>query len=242
MEAGFDHVLFTTDKQLEDTVTHKSLELFLDSSYDIERNTRTHGTVLALPRGLSDNIVITGPLPPYTVMSDIAPEVQLGDKIYFHYNVLAQPEAHIAMTSDNEPIYPVRYDQIYCAVRQEHFRIVKDKCGMVTDQETITKINPIGGWTLVRPIEQPELILPSGIIARANPEKYFPRIGTVAQVGTPFKGHKLNKPIQPGDTVLLRKNADFLINIEGTDYYVAQQRNILGTGSLTLLKEIIKNE
>jgi co-chaperonin GroES (HSP10) len=199
-------------------VTHGSLHLHLDPSYDVQRNARTFGTVLATPRGFTE-IVISGPVKPYSYISDIAQEVQPGDKIYFNYKILSEESAQIAETNKKDPIYPVRYDMIYCAVRGD-------------------QIIPIGGWTLIVPILQKETVSPSGIVV-APKDKFYPAIGIVAHIGTPLKNQEAH--VEVGDRVLLRKNADFLINIEGDDYYVAQQRHIMGTGSLALLKEVVKD-
>jgi len=124
-------------------------EIVLDATFQKERRARIDGEVIQIPfymgnapivqvpigfpgygliRDLGDEEVDesipelyspTGGIYDYKLMSDIEPEVQIGDKIYFKWRVTFNHKNLLAQSMEGTPtwIFKVPYDHIYCAVR-----------------------------------------------------------------------------------------------------------------------------
>ena len=234
MKQGRDHVFFTVDKTTEDEINKGDLKLYIDTTYDPMRHARIFGKVIAIPRKLTKTIIGSKPepFPPsatkpmeFRYLDEIVPEVKIGDKIYFHYLTLSEPEKTLVATWNNRDVYAVRYDQIYCAVRNG-------------------EIIPIGGHVLVEPEFESwdDILLPTYETFPDGSKQELPRDkwiqtrveprakdlrGIVRHVGTPPTGEEHN--LKEGDHILFRRNADFMIKVEGEEYYVMKSRNIHGT-------------
>jgi co-chaperonin GroES (HSP10) len=168
----------------------------------------------------------------YKFVSDIHPEVEIGDKIYFKKRTLNSPKNQMGILKDasGKPvkyIYKVPYENIFCTVKKDG------------------TIIPIGGWTLLRPITQdwvdifkktyyPYTDKLGGKIERPQSEwiklKAAPECenqrAVVAHIGKPLKGDVCD--IEEGMTVVFRKMQKvFLHKIEGVDYIVLAQDQIL---------------
>ncbi len=167
----------------------------------------------------------------YKMMSDIAQEVQLGDRIYFPWRILNSPNNMIAHTASKHAkkaltwIFKVGYDSIYCAVRNE-------------------KIIMIGGYVLIDPIFETwdEILRPTYYPFKnalgefeVRPKKEWLQVkvapskkdrqGIVAHVGTPLRGERCN--LKVGDKVLFKPNLKSLIKIEDKNYIVMRQEHVV---------------
>lgn len=82
---------------------------------------------------------------------------------------------------------------------------------------------------LVKPIEESEQLYGNIIVPDLGKEK--PQIGEVLDVGpgriTEF-GTKVEVTVQVGDIVLVPKIGTIRIDFEGEEYYIVQDREILG--------------
>jgi hypothetical protein len=163
----------------------------------------------------------------YKFMSDIAPEVEVNDLIYFKWRVLYSAQNIIAKSSGDSPemIVKVPYDHIFCAVRNG-------------------KIIPIGGNVLIdpefesmddilKPTYYPTVDSQGNKMPRPKEEwikvKQFPedkdRQGTVKHVGTPLKGDRCF--LEPGMRVVYKNRLKNLVTIEGGKYIVLPHNTIL---------------
>lgn len=170
--------------------------------------------------------------PEYYLLSDISQEVAVGDKIYFHYNVYKNRDNLIeirkALTPEGKMVdeyyYKVRYDSIICAVRGGH-------------------IIMIGGWILVEPdMEEWEDILRptyydpklTGGIRKERPKEQWTQtkvspeakymLGYVRHIGTPLKDDDFG--IKAGDHIYYHRKADWVLKIEGKEYFVMRQHYV----------------
>lgn len=163
----------------------------------------------------------------YKYMSDIIPEVQNGDKIYFKWRVMSGKNNMVAQ-SRNEPkeyIFKVPYDQIYCIVRDG-------------------KIIPVGGHVLIDPeVETFDEILVPTFFPHTGPDgkpvvrpkdqwlqkKAFPenkeRIGSIMHVGKPMIGDM--SYLKPGMRVLYKLQIKSLHTIEEKKYIVLRQDKLI---------------
>ena len=265
LKAFQDYIIFKTDKMFDDKVKYKGLngrEIIFDPSFQPWLHVRTYGEVVSVPLHLSsvpmplqepvgtpsyhDNAPIR-----FKHMRDIVPNVEVGDKIYFHYNTISmqnlvhQEGAH----PDRTFYFKVRYDQVICAVREDktigHVSDGSHSSGERTVKVSHKKIIMVAGYTLVEPeyetlddilipvytnmVDQDGKRIPKPkdqwIQTKKAPE-YRDLKGTVRHVGEPLKGDVCE--VKEGDKIIYRKNADWMVKIEGVDYFAIRQRHILG--------------
>lgn len=158
--------------------------------------------------------------------SDMAPEVQVGDRVYFSWTNVHDQRNMIAKSPDGKSfIFKIAYDTIYCVVREG-------------------KIIPIGGHVLIDPVwESFESILRPTYydfkdkfgkpIAKPKSEwiqvksapKHVDREGVVAHIGTPLKGDTC--VLKPGMKVLYKPKLQNLLDVEGNKYFIVRQNQIL---------------
>ncbi len=247
MFKGFQNFLiFKTNTIFNDKVSFKGIggkELYIDPSFDPAKHVRIYGEVVSIPLRMSPTIPISqesrglpsyhGQAPyHYKYLSDIEQEIQVGDRIYFHFNTIKQ--GNFVQVEGKHPdqtwYIKVRYDQVFCAVRDG-------------------KIIPIGGHTLIDPdweswedISIPtysEIIGEDGkpmlkpkeqwLVSKSAPGYKFLK-GFVRHVGSPIKGDRCE--IKEGQRIWYKRNADFMVNIEGRDWFVIKQMHIIGREEL----------
>jgi co-chaperonin GroES (HSP10) len=242
-----NYIVFKTDQLFEDKCKAKGLngrELVFDPGFDPQRHSRIYGEVISLPNFLSDfpmmqehrGVPSYHESAPFSFkhLSDVQMELKVGDRIYFHFNTMK-----LGNIIQEEGLHPnktffmkVRYDQVICAVRKS-----------VITQET--SIIPIGGYTLIDPDFESwdDILVPtySEILGKDGQRQLKPKElwiqrkvapeykylkGFVRHVGTPLRGDELE--IQSGQRIWYRVNADWMVKIEGKDYFVVRQRHIIG--------------
>lgn len=248
MRINLDYFLVTVDQKYESSTTSSGIittnSAWVDKIYketdDRYAYKRVFGRVESCPLGYSDTVVslIDPGLPPprkYISHDMIADRVRQGytnlsrknycpstfedfkkktlqdvglrlsierfDTIYFDYRV-TEPD-NLVGSHEGKELYKVRADQIICSVK---------------DGEII----PQGGWCLVEPNMETweEITTKSGILMKSAPQaKYLE--GTVRHISPLYN-------IKSGDKILYEIAANWTVNIEGKDYYVIEEEDILG--------------
>jgi co-chaperonin GroES (HSP10) len=188
------HVIVEVDKQFNDTVKMDSgVELFIDTTWEPAQHIRIHGTVITPP--MYGNSI-------YSIENQyIVPEVEAGDKIYFHYNVLMSKSNHIEGN-----LWFVPYFQIFCAVRNGEIKMV-------------------GSYILVEPITTRTESEGMIIIPTAYQKKKEHKYGILRHIGTPNTDQP-TLPVEAGDIVFFSEMDCFENNIEGTTYYCMLQEDL----------------
>lgn len=265
IEAFADYVLVKTDKMFEDKVTSKGVDgkqLVFDPGFQPWLHVRTHGEVVSVPAHLS---AVPMPLqepigtPSYHShapikfkhMRDIEPEIQVGDKAYFHFNSISMQNLvrEEGKHPDKTFYFKVRYDQVICVVRSEV------QVGGISDgsksggerpiKTTHKRIIPIASYVLVEPDWETmeDILIPVYSSLKDKEGKPIPLPkekwiqskvapgykdlkGTVRYVGSPLSGDVCE--IEEGDKILFRKNADWMVKVEDKQYFAIRQRHILG--------------
>lgn len=165
---------------------------------------------------------------PQVTLLDIAQktDIRKGDKIYFDY-MSTEDKRFLGPHRDGN-LYQIRVDEVYCSVR-----IVDGKPQIITQ----------GEWCLVEPDFETweDITSPNGVITKAAPgAKFEPTFDdeTGDQVdwkmvieGKYLQGfvrHISNrKNVKAGDKIMYERNADYVVNIEGTAYYVMKESDLL---------------
>jgi co-chaperonin GroES (HSP10) len=205
MKSPTQRILVRCKDLYEYFVTHGNLTLYVDPLFKKGQHKITCGEVVAVPDGV---------LP----WCRIIPEVQVGDKIYFHYNALRED----SVIPDLEGIWVIEYDFVFCVVRDG-------------------KIIPIGGKVFASPlyddgvqdievngtVTKGKISEKTGLITEIN-SKHSLKKARLAHIGTPLRGD-VPVAIKVGDVFYYISNADFRNTIEGTEYFVMNQEDILAT-------------
>lgn len=145
----------------------------------------------------------------------IVNEVKAGDKVYFHYNSLSEDN----MVPGHPGLWVVEYDSVFCSVRNGDIIMIGSRvlAEPVYDDDII-EIEVDG-------FKHKAKITPSGLVKQLDPG-YNLNKARMSHIGSPLIGDP-EVPVKPGDIFYYIKNADFKNNIEGKEYFVMMQDEIL---------------
>lgn len=247
MIAGDNYVIFKTDTIFEDKVKLQNKTFYFDPGFEPTRHTRIYGEVVQIPLRLrrvpimqmKKGIPEYHDDPPfeYKYASDIPMDVRVGDRIYFHFNIMMKINQQLVKEEKGEngkPVYyvRVRYESILCAIRNGEIIPVGSYTLIEPDMESLEEILiPIAqvgadgkamryadGTPIMKPKDQ---WLQKKVAPSAKPLR-----GWVRHVGSPLIGDVCE--VKVGQLVYFRPNSDWTVPIEGKDYFLIRQRHLLG--------------
>jgi co-chaperonin GroES (HSP10) len=237
-----DFVFLEIEKEHEDSISVAGLDLQLDTSFNEAEHRRIYGIVIAVPDKLSSTPIMPktmgfpeprayvsgetiayhahrglmkSSLPKYycstyTVekiyLNDHVLDVLTGDKVYFNYMALEE-EARMGSYFQDRKVYQIRYDNLLCRVRNG-------------------QIMPLNGKVFVVPVMQTweEITSNSGIIMQSDVKPRYLE-GIITHIGEPVGGEYIDCKV--GDKIFYHPNADWTNKIEGKEYYVIDQSDVL---------------
>jgi hypothetical protein len=233
MRAGDNYVLFKTDALFNDKVKIQGNQIYFDPSFDPHRHVRIYGEVTQIPvklkkipimqthRGVPDYHDQT-PFE-YKYVSDIAMDVQVGDRIYFHFNIIMKLQANlvkeIKAPGSSKVIewhFKVRYDQILVAVRNGQIVPIGSYVLVEPDMESLEEILiPIAatgadGKPLRDHLGQPIMKPKDQWLQRKEKPTAKHMRGYVRHIGSPLIGDECE--IKLGQMIYYRPNADWQIS------------------------------
>lgn len=260
-----NYVIFKTDVMFNDKASFKGVNgetIQLDPSFDPQKHVRTYGEVVSLPANLRKNPIMQehrGSPPPsdsspfeYRFVSDVSQDLQIGDRIYFHFNTIAM--RNCVKEEGKHPnrtwYFRVSYEQIICAVRGGQIIPISSYVLVDPDFESwddilipvMSQLKDAEGNPIPKPKDQ-------WLQKKVRPEyKYLTAF--VRHVGNPLNGDKCE--VEVGQKIWYRRNADWTNNIEGRDYFAIRQRHIIAKevdgkfvpirGHLLVIPEEMPNE
>jgi co-chaperonin GroES (HSP10) len=178
------------------------LKLYVDPLYKRGEHKIICAEVVAVPDALED-------------WCRIVPEVQVGDKAYFHYNALREEGAIPGL----QGLFTIEYDFVFAVVRQERIVMIGGKIlAEPIFDEGVVDIEIDGGTIKGK-------MTPSGIVTEINSGPKL-SVARLAHIGQPLKGEEL-PDIAIGDTFVYINNADFRRIVEGHQYFLMDQEDIL---------------
>ena len=186
MRAIRGKVLIEIEKKMEDTVKYGNMELMIDPMFKPEHNARIYGKVIGISKDEE--------------------ELQIGDKVYFHYLVVN--DSHV-------------YGNVYSVLRERIFCYVRDK------------IYPLGYWTLCLPFydEKADIVEIDGkeveVIKQGNIVTAVSRRPSAKRTRISKIGRNRLK-LKNDDVVYCERGFEFENMIEGTNYYCVKQVDIVG--------------
>lgn len=204
-----NHVLVRCDRYNDHIVIAEDKKLYLDTSYEPEKHSSTHGTVVKVP-------------PKIDVESNTKMEAQVGDEVHFHYLTIQGCEDDgrafvIDKGESKESFFFIPYQYLYCIVRKS----------MVEIDQPI-KVIPVNNWILVEPILEEMEVTKSGIAVNpiaASEKRHLKDVGIVAYVDESVKS------VKPGDKIMFSPQSDIPIEYEihqsmKEKYFRMQERDI----------------
>lgn len=202
----YDHVLVEVEAEYKEEIRTKSGIIGVNFENEIVRGLgaiRT-GKVIATPRGFSKHYAV----------ATIQERIEEGDTVYFHFNAV-DAESRMETDVEKKPFYNIHYSSIFCYVRG----------GVIT---------MVGSRVLAEPVYDDDVVLEggirvkkskSGIITEIN-VKHNVKKARLTHIGNPRRGEKL-PDVGPGEIVYYAHDADFENEIEGKQYFVMFQEDLL---------------
>ncbi len=171
--------------------------LFQDNTYRPEWHLILHGTVVSVPERFH-----------YPVQE----KIRVGDKIYFHYLVPGAENQH-----DKKLRVPI--EQVFCYVRDGQITMVGGHVlAKAVWDEDIQDVD-VDGKTIKARVSD------SGLVTSVNVD-YRKNLSKVYHIGLPLK----NSPeldCKAGDEVFMKKFSQQKYEIEGEEYFVFTQKELL---------------
>jgi len=197
-----DSLIVRLDELRPAKIVHGELELDFANDYNLEKNARVYGEVVAVPNKLSQTVftfekATSADMKPIK-LNQLHLEVQVGDRVYFHY--IANHQDNILIEEDTGAfLLKIRYEFLLCRVRD----------GV---------IHPLSTHVLVEPETEDwdEITTDAGVITKKTPGRR-PRTGRVKYVGRNYKDR--NMELEPGMRIIFMKKADRIVEIEGEELY-----------------------
>lgn len=199
-----NHVFVRYPKMFNETIETKSgLILSKINDYKPEWHAILHGEVAVLAPHISPTL-------------NIDDDIQIGDKVYFHYLVADQDNLH---EQDGVQYLRVPVYKIFCVVRD----------GVII---------PYGGFVLAKPEYSCDIseidvdgkkimakLSPSGLVTTTE-VTYNKNMSIVHHIGKPLKNAP-NLGVKQGDKVMMHKNSHAEYEIEGEKYHIYEQQDLL---------------
>ena len=92
----------------------------------------------------------------------------------------------------------------------------------------MSKLKPLNGHVIIRPIEEEEQMYGNIVIPDMGKEK--PEVGVVVESCDTYNwntGDYYKSKVKPGDKVLIPKMGSMKITIDGEDYFITKETEIL---------------
>ena len=221
-----NNVLIKLDPENNSVRLKSGMDLYIDTSYEVEKHVTIIGEVMALPSKLH----FSG-LPNIGMPWKINMELQIGDKVFIYYLSVAnafRKETFSAIVEEDARYVFIKYQYIFAAIRDG-------------------KLFPINGYLLVEPSEDPDWLALKEKLAKVSMEpvrlKNFTNTdvnyGIVRYIGKPVmeyvdKYSDKGVNVEVEDIVVTRRITDIPLEYAlhakadgGKKYWRIQRKNIL---------------
>lgn len=221
-----NHVLVKLDQENNSVRLKSGLELFVDTTYEVEKHITVTGEVMALPTKLHYSGQPNIGMPWETEM-----ELKIGDRVFMYYLSVAnafRKETFNAIVEEDARYVFIKYQYIFAAIRDG-------------------KLFPINGYLLVEPSEDPDWLVLKEKLGKAGLQpvklKNFTNTdvnyGIVRYIGNPVleyvdKYSDKGVNVGVGDIVVTRRITDIPLEYDlhakadgGKKYWRIQRKNIL---------------
>ena len=208
-----DAFLVKVHKKKHDTISIGGKELFLDVDFNRYGHAVQYGIVASVPMRISHRYENEHG---HTI-GFYGHQINTGDKIYFHHFV-TEPEN--TYNIEGQELHLCQYAQTYCVIRDGEIEMIED-------------------WLLAELVMEDESNLrsASGIYLKPELEK-IPGIAVIRHLSKVCK----EQGMREGDTIVYKKDADYMMEVEGKNYYRMKAWNvavIIRDGKLVPVRDTI---
>lgn len=204
------HFLVKVPSVTRDSVTVNGEEIFLDTRFDEFKHRTMEGEIVGVPEKYD-----TG--------------ASVGDTMYFHHHVvlggnhlvlkdgvneLEESSKRGQWLDPNNDVYIVYYEGGYDPLSCQAYAYKSKETG---------EIKLLGEWVFLVPAEQ-EQELQSSVVELIDKEREYNQYGYIR-----FGSDRLEElDLYPGDKVIIRKNADYLMDVDGEKLFRVYLKHIYG--------------
>jgi chaperonin GroES len=92
----------------------------------------------------------------------------------------------------------------------------------------MSKLNPLNGYVVLKPVEEGETTYGNIVLPDLGKEK--PEMGEVVETSPTYNWHKgenVPSALEVGDKVLIPKLGSMKITVEGEDYFITKESEVL---------------
>lgn len=226
-----NHVLIKLDQENNSVRLKSGLELFVDTTYEVEKHITITGEVMALPSKLYYSGRPNIGMPWETEM-----ELKVGDRVFMYYLSVAnafRKETFNAIVEEDARYVFIKYQYIFATIRNG-------------------ELYPLNGYCLIEPSQDPDWLLLKAKLAKVGMEpvklKDFSNTnvnyGIVRYLGKPIEEYvdkysDWKVDINPGDIVVTKRITDIPLEYDlhikakdGKKYWRCQRKHILAILSI----------
>ena len=207
-----NHIWVLYPQQFENKAQHGSLTLYLDTSYSPEWHSILKGVVHSVPEtndfGIQEKLIEDW-------------EFVVGDTIYFKYLVADEENM---LKEGGENFLRVPMNDIFCYVRKgQIFTYGGHVLAKSIFDDDVEQVE-VEGKMIPAKLSKSGLVTDLDISFRENLSK-------IAYIGLPLEGDE-ELDLAPGDVVVMESHCHHKYIIEGAEYFVFHQQNIMATCEL----------
>lgn len=145
-------------------------------------------------------------------------EVLPKDKVYFHYASLLKEENYMYRDGDGKMVYKIPYTELFCQVREGQIYMLNGNVLVSEFYDEDLEDVEVGDHSIRAKVK-------SGLVIQIGEKpKYL--TGVLRYIGTGI-GDQTRKTCAPGELIMFRPSSEFKNTIEGVEYYVMKQWDIV---------------
>lgn len=203
----YNYLTVRVDSLFEDEIKNSTLDLKVRTDLRPTHHTKVCGEVIGLPRAYRDDVMPDGDVLWYS--EGIEDFFKIGDKVYFHYNCVLDKQK---MIEDKIFFIPAR--RIFLKVQCDNIIMAPNfSLGDKIYGDNVKEIELDGKKTMAEVLPNTEII--TDIFPKPIPKNLFIRHSSVHD--------KMNT------RVLMLDDSNMEIEVEGSIYYLLENRDIVGT-------------
>ena len=163
--------------------------------------------------------------PEYQTLKDTVPLIKKGDKVYFHYNSLLQEDNFMYREENGDLVYRIHYMSVFCFVRDSKITMLSGYVLLSSVSELTEKIEVDGHQVSGKKHGNLVLIEKPEDVKGNTKAKYL--TGILEHIGMPVADDENARIIVPGTKVLFKPNSQFKNTIEGKEYLLMNQWDLV---------------
>lgn len=154
-------------------------------------------------------------------LDGVQPEVKVGDKVYFHFNCLRNKENYAWREENGDLVYKIHYESLFCTVRNQQIIMLNSYVLVSELLENKEKFDGVEG----RKVGDLLVVENKEEVKGNKKAKYL--TGILEAIGKSVKDDVNARSVKVGSKVIFRPNSQFKNEIEGKEYLVMRQWDLV---------------